>query len=178
MKKSIYHAIGTNKLTYMELQTIFYESANIVNERPVGITPTSAEDGSYLCHNDILLGRSSNKVPTGAFDMTVNSRRRLNFIQRLTDVFWKKWMISYFPSLLERPKWHHARRNLSVGDVVIIYDKNLRRGHWKLGLVTDATLGVDNIVRRVKVRYINPSSGLPIEVERPVQRLVVLLAAN
>ena len=57
-------------------------------------------------------------------------------------------MISYFPSLLERPKWHHARRNLSVGDVVVIYDKNLRRGHWKLGLVTDATLGV---VRRVKV---------------------------
>ena len=62
VKKSIYHAIGTNKLTYMELQTIFYESANIVNERPVGITPTSAEDGSYLCRNDILLGHSSNKV--------------------------------------------------------------------------------------------------------------------
>ena len=54
--------------------------------------------------------------------MTVSSRRRLYFIQRLTDVFLKKWMISYFPSLLERPKWHHARRNLSVGDVVIIYD--------------------------------------------------------
>ena len=178
IKKSIYHAIGSNRLTYMELQTILYESANLINERPVGVTPTSVDDGSFLCPNDILLGQSTNKVPAGDFDSTLNSRKRIYFIQRLTDAFWRKWTQCYFPSLLQRPKWHHTKRNVCKGDVVVLQDKNLRRGQWKLGIVTDALLGNDNIVRRVIVKYINPTSNTPIEVERPVQRLVVLLAIN
>ena len=42
-------AIGDQKLTYSELQAVFYESANVVNERPIGTTPKSIEDGSYIC---------------------------------------------------------------------------------------------------------------------------------
>ena len=45
------------------------------------------------------------------------------------------------------------------------------------GLITEVHLANDGIVRRVKVRYIN-SSGTPIIVERPVQNLVVLIAAK
>ena len=77
------------------MQTILYEIANIVNDRPIGTTPTSVEDGSYLCPNDMMLGRSSNVVPSGDFELTVNSRRRLYFVQRLTDAFWKKWTVNY-----------------------------------------------------------------------------------
>ena len=80
-------AIGDQKLTYSELQAVLYESANVVNERPIGTTPKSIEDGSYKCPNDMLLGRSGNKVPTGDFDQTINSRRRIYFVQRLTEAF-------------------------------------------------------------------------------------------
>jgi hypothetical protein len=181
VKKCIYHAIGDAKVTFSEMQTVMYESANIVNERPIGTTPTSVEDGTYLCPNDLMLGRSSNKVPAGEFDLTINSRRRLYFVQRVCDSFWKKWITSYFPSLLERPKWHHERRNLCVGDVVIIQDTELKRSQWKLGIVTQANEADDKRVRRVKVEYVNVSSGggvTRVEVERPVQRLVVILAVD
>ena len=180
VKKCIYHAIGDAKVTFSEMQTILYESANIVNERPIGITPTSVEDGTYLSPNDLMLGRSSNKVPAGEFELTSNSKRRLYFVQRVCDSFWKKWITSYFPSLLERPKWHHERRNVRIGDIVIIQDAKLKRSQWKLGIITQATKGVDNRVRRVKVEYVNVHSGSAtrVEVERPVQQLVVILAVD
>ena len=174
VKKSITHAVGLQKLSYSELQTTFFECANIVNERPIGVTPSTVEDGSYICPNDMLLGRSSNKPPSGNFDTTINSRRRLYFVQRLVDAFWKKWMSDYFPTLLERKTWHHSKRNVASGDIVIIQDKDLKRSRWRLGLVRETYLGSDGKVRRVLLRYIN-SSGAATEVERPVQRLVLLV---
>ena len=178
VKKSIYHAIGEQKLTFGEMQTVLYESANIVNERPIGATPTTIDDGIYLCPNDMLLGRSSNKVPVGDFEFTTSSKRRIYFVQQVIDAVWKKWTCNYFSSLLERPKWHHERRNMRIGDVVIIQDKLLRRSQWKLGLITEVFCGSDKKVRHVKVKYVNPSTGSPIEVERPVQRLVIILAVE
>ena len=65
-----------------------------------------------------------------------------------------------------------------VGLLKYIQDKTLKRYQWKLGLITDVFCGSDNKVRHVKVKYINPSSGSPIEVERPVQRLVIILAVR
>ena len=45
--------IGENALAFSELQTICFEVANLVNERPIGRHPTSP-DGTYLCPNDLL----------------------------------------------------------------------------------------------------------------------------
>ena len=174
VKKCIQHAIGPNRLTFTEIQTVFYECANVVNERPIGTTPSSVQDGTYLSPNDILLGRATNKVPTGDFNLTINSRRRLYFVQRLTDSFWKKWIRDYFHTLRERKVWHDNQRNVQIDDVVIIKDRDAKRSKWKLGVITAAIPGSDGKVRRVRVRYINPS-GTPAEFERPIQNVVVLL---
>ena len=104
----------------------------------------------------------------------MNSPRRIYFVQRLVDSFWKKWVSDYFPVLLERRKWHHSKRNLKIGDVVIIKDKDTKRSRWKLGLVEEASPGADGKVRSVSVKYIN-SAGSAAQVKRPVQNLVLLL---
>lgn len=51
VKKAMSIAIGESTLGFSELQTVCYEAANLVNERP--------DDGSYLCPNDLLLGRAT-----------------------------------------------------------------------------------------------------------------------
>ena len=56
VKKAITVAVGESVMTFSELQTVCYEAANLVNERPVGRHPTSPEDGTYLYPNDLLLG--------------------------------------------------------------------------------------------------------------------------
>ena len=45
--------------TFSELQTVCFEAANLVNERPIGRHPTSPHDESYLCPSDLLLGHST-----------------------------------------------------------------------------------------------------------------------
>ena len=187
VKKAMSVAIGENTLTFSELQTVCYEAANLVNERPIGRHPTMPEDGSYLCPNDLLLGRATPRVPSGPFRQTSNPKHRYEFVQRIIDAFWKKWTRDFFPSLIVRQKWHTARRNVLVGDVVLIQDTNQVRGNRKLGIVSRADPGDDGKVRKVEVLYKNPKPGEAVEkyqgrgyvtVERPVHRLIVLVPAD
>ena len=58
---------------------------------------------------------------------------------------------------------------------MIIVDKNLPRGQWRLGKVSSVEPGIDGKVRKVSVQYKNKSSNSVITIVRPVQRLVVIL---
>ena len=164
-----------------------FEAANLVNERPIGRHPTSPDDESYLCPNDLLLGRSTSRVPSGPFGQTDNPRRRYEFIQKVVNNFWRKWTRDYFPSLIIQQKWHTAKRNLKTGDIVLIQDSNQIRGQWKLGKVCEVFPGEDGRVRKVQVSYKNPKPGEPphkytgrgyVTVERSVNRLVLLLPVD
>ena len=90
-------------------------------------------------------------------------------------MFWKKWTLVYFPSLVMQHKWHHEKRNLQIGDIVIIADKNSPRGQWKLGKINNGQAGIDGKVRRVSIQYKNKNSDIYTEIERPVQKVVVIL---
>jgi len=174
-------------MTFSELQTVCFEAANLRNKRPIGRHPTSLDDASYLCPNDLLLGRSTSRVPSGPFIQTDNPRRRYEFIQKIVDNFWRRWTRDYFPSLIIQQKWHTTKRNLKKGDIVLIQDSNQIRGQWKLGKVSEVFAGEDGIVRKVHVAYKNPKPGEPahmyngrgyITVERSVNRLVLLLPVD
>ena len=117
VKKAISHTVGDCRLTFNELQTIFFECANLVNERPIGIKQSKEQDFVYLCPNDILLGRSTSKLPHGPFNKNNSLIKRLVFIEALINLFWEKWTRNYFPPLLIQQKWHHTERNVVVGDI-------------------------------------------------------------
>ena len=54
-KKAIVVSVGCQVLTVPEFQTVCFEEANLVNERPIGRHPTDPNDGVYLCPNHLLL---------------------------------------------------------------------------------------------------------------------------
>ena len=187
VKKAISVAIGESIMTFSELQTVCFEAANLINERPIGRHPTSPDDGTYLCPNDLLLGRSTSRVPSGPFQKSTNFRHRYEFIQGIVNSFWKKWTRDYFPGLIVQQKWHTAHRNLKEGDIVLIQDSNLIRGQWKLGKVSKVFPGEDGKVRKVYVQYKNPKPGELVNkyegrgyvtVERAVNKLVVILSSD
>ena len=99
VKKAIVSAIGLQVLTFSELQMVILEAANFVNERPIGIHPNSPEDGTYLCPNELLLGRATPWAPRGPFRECSTLKQRFSFVQSIIDAFWRKWMRDYFPSL-------------------------------------------------------------------------------
>ena len=187
VKKAISVAIGENTLTFCELRTVCYKAASFVNERPIGRHPTMPEDGSYLCPNNLLLGRASPRVPSGLFRQTNKPKHRYEFVQRIIDVFWRKRTRDLFLSLIVRQNWHTARRNVLLGDVVLIQDANQVRGNWKLGIVSQTDPGDDGKVRNVEVQYKNPKPEEAVEkcqgrgyvtVQRPAHRLIVLVPAD
>ena len=51
----------------LELYTCLLEVANLVSQHPIGRVPTDPDDGTYLCPNDVLLGRATSHVPQGPF---------------------------------------------------------------------------------------------------------------
>ncbi|XP_068246562.1 uncharacterized protein [Palaemon carinicauda] len=154
VKRCLCISVGDNVLNFGELQTALISIANLMNERPIGTKPGfSLELGGYLCPNDLLLGRSTCFCPSGMYDISGDHKRRLKFIQSIIESFWKKWHRDYFPSLLIRQKWHTTRRNVRVGDVVLVQDSNVVRGAWKLVQVIKADPGQDGVVRDVDLRY-------------------------
>ena len=174
VKRAIMVAIGQQIITFSELQTVLFEVSNLVNERPIGIHPKNPEDGIYLCPNDLILGRASNRVPSGPFK-EVSNLKRLTFIEALIDAFWKKWSRDYFSSLIIRPKWHTSKRNLKIDDIVLIHDSNSLQGSWKLGRVSQLFPGNDGFVRNVEVKYkSNPGVRGFETVRRAIQRLVLI----
>ena len=111
-KRAIKKAIGDNKLTPFELYTCFLGIANLINQRPIGRVSTDPNEGTYLCPNDILLGDAPSEIPQGPFRGTRDPRKRVKFVQRIVDDFWKHWQRDVFPALVPRRKWNANRRNV------------------------------------------------------------------
>lgn len=75
-----------------------------------------------------------------------------------------------------------------MGDIVLVHDPNAFRGIWKLGIIRSIVVSSDGKVRRAIVGYKNiPNNSKDIstyngikytEIERPVQRLVVIQAID
>ena len=86
-KLALKKAIGEHVLTPFELYTYLLEVANLVNQRPIGRPTNDPDDGTYLCPNDMLLGRSSPEVPQGPFRETKDPRKRVEFVQKIVDSF-------------------------------------------------------------------------------------------
>lgn len=182
IKRCLCITIGDSILTFGDLQTAMFSISNMMNERPIGVKPAfNLELGSYLCPNDLLLGRSSNHTPSGIYEINDNFKRRLAFVQRIVDSYWRKWQRDYFSTMLCRQKWHTRRRNVKVGDIVLIQDSNIVRGAWKLAQVFKAKQGRDGNVRDVDLRYKIIKDGKEYDgckdkfMSRSVHRLVVLL---
>lgn len=175
VKKALKVAIGEQILSFPELQTVMFEAANIVNERPIGVKNKNIDDGNFLCPNNLILGRASIRVPSGPFTNNPSFRKRNLFIQKLADAFWKVWLRDYFPCLMIRQKWHIKKRQVCVGDVVIVKDANAIRGDWQIGQVEKVYCGNDQICRKVDVRYKVPINKKCSIMRRAVQSIVVLL---
>jgi hypothetical protein len=73
-----------------------FEVANLLNERPIGTKETDPNEESYLCPNDLILGRASSKVPIDQWDETENLKKRWKFAQQVINTFLKKWHVTIF----------------------------------------------------------------------------------
>ena len=135
------------------LRTLFAETERIINSRPLTQISTDVKDDmSVLTPNDLLLLQANDSFPSGTFKSTDNYvKRKWHQSQYLSNIFWRRWIREYIPSLQERTKWLSSRRNIEVNEIVLLVDETVPRGKWPLARVTEAKPDRHGHVRTIKV---------------------------
>ena len=158
------------------LRTFMCEAESIMNSRP--LTCEFLGDCSMLplSPNQILTMKSKVSItPPQEFQQAdVYCRKRWRRVQYLANQFWSRWKTEYLTGLTTRNKWSRERRNLQVGDVVLINEDGLPRNLWPLGLVSKVKSSSDGLVRSVTLRVANSERY----IHRPVHKLVLLVASD
>ena len=96
MKRALSTAVGEQIMSYSEFQTYTFETDQLVIQRPIGVYPFNPDDGTYICPNDLVLGRASPSVPQGSFKERCIRLHRFDFIQTLVNVFWTNGQETFF----------------------------------------------------------------------------------
>nr|XP_043899053.1 uncharacterized protein LOC122780247 [Solea senegalensis] len=181
-------AQANGRLDDTSLRTFFYEAMSIVNSRPL-TTDTINDPKSVepLTPNHLLTMKSIVPLPPpGNFvKEDLYARKRWRRVQYLSEQFWSRWRKEYLANISLRQRWHVPRRNVRVGDVVIVKEDNVPRNEWRLARVVEARKEDDGLVRKVKIQIGHSKLGKqgerltqPTFLERPVQKLVVLVEQN
>ena len=101
------------------LATLMCEVENIVNSRPLTKLSDDPRDLEALTPNHLLLLQSGFTLPPRIFRKgDLYSRRRWHQIKYLSDVFWRRWLKEFLPSLQEWQKWLRPTSNFEVGSLV------------------------------------------------------------
>jgi len=125
----------------------------ILNGRPLTPVSSDPKDLNPLTPNHLLLLGANPNLPPGVFSKKeMYSKQCWHQVEYMADIFWRRWLKEYLPTLQERAKWTKPRHCLATGDLVVIVDDNVHRGKWPLGRVTEVFMGKDGNVRSAKVK--------------------------
>ena len=169
--------LGPGKLTHEVLTTLMAEVTAIINTRPLCPVSSDPDHPSILTPATLLTQKvGMPSVPPGEFDDKDLLRCQWRRVQRLADMFWKRWKQEYISNLQTRSKWTTEKPNLQEGDVVLLKDSQAKRNDWPMGLITKTFPSEDSKVRKIEVKIIR--SGEQKLFLRPVTEVVLLLAKD
>jgi hypothetical protein len=121
------------------------------------------------------------------YDMSSFPLKRLEYVQETVATWWNQWKVTHFSSLVPTTRWKEARRNMRVGDVVLIkYTSKSKAGSYRLGIVKEIEVDEDDLVRTAVVTYslvrnlskeerLSYKGFTKKEIRVPIQRLVLIL---
>lgn len=171
-KRAILAILGNADVTDEELMTAFTGAESLINSRPLTYQSANPEDDVPLTPNHFLHGQIGGQfAPEAIEEVSYNPKKRWRRIQELTRHFWHRWMREWVPSLSSRKKWYQSRKNLQVGDVVLLVSSENPRAHWPLGRVVEVYPAKDGYVRSVKLQvgekqFVRPIVKLcPLELD-------------
>ena len=175
-KTHLKKVVGSNVLTFEELQTIFCQVEAIMNSRPLVQMSTSDTDYTALTPNMLITGKQHEHLPLdsqsaepafpSALPLKDYPQRRWRYMSKLTAHWWSRWIAEYLPTLQTRTKWRGENPgNWEIGELVLIAEDNMPPMYWPLARLTAVHTGNDGHIRAVRVR--SPTG----EYTRPVVKL-------
>ncbi|XP_071122566.1 uncharacterized protein [Mytilus edulis] len=166
-----------NRLTHEMLVTLMAEVSAIVNSRPLVSVSTDPDNPEVLSPSMLLTHKKGQDEQTmlqfGTKDML---RSQWKMVQGLADEFWSKWNKEYLHTLQVRKKWELPIKDLNIGDIVLMRDKELPRPQWPMAIVTKVFPSADMKIRKVGIRTIRDNK--PSSFIRPIVELIPLVLTD
>jgi hypothetical protein len=131
-------------LTFDELRTILAEIETTINCRP--LTYQYDELGEdVLTPSHLIYGRRIKGMPDEIVEPDDSANKstcdeRFRYVTTRLKHFWKRWRREYLVNLREYHKPRaddHGIAKVNVGDVVTVFEEDVKRNKWKLGVVAE-----------------------------------------
>ena len=171
--KKVLKALVNEDMDIERFRTLVIVATGIINRRPLTRVSSDPRDPRPLTPMTFLspgavLTASSDIIPTTPLSGS-RLRRSQDSLRPLLESLWKRWRTEYVADLQRRHKWLARRRNLQVGDLLLMVDELAPREFWPLAIIVKTFPDDLGNVRRLLLRN---SAGK--EVERDVRKVVLL----
>ena len=177
IKKSLVKSVIKEKLSILQWETVVQQVSNNINNMPIGLgnKVDMLENLDILSPNRLILGRNNNRSPAAPLQIVPDLRMIIENNNRIFGVWFKEWLVSYVPTLVEQPKWFVTERNIAIGDVVLFLKSEKEFDlQYQFGIVVKTLVGKDGVVREVEVEYQNANETTKRRTTRGARDLVVI----
>ena len=181
VKKSFNKVMHGRRLSILQWETLGQQVSNSINNLPIGLGNKTEmlESLDILSPNRLILGRNNCRSPTAPLEITHDVRRILESNKEIFTLWFKEWLVSFVPTLVEQPKWFVTDRAIAVGDVVLFLKSEKEFDlQYQYGIVVTTCEGKDGLIRSVDVEYQNPGESVKRRTRRGVRELVVIHAVD
>jgi hypothetical protein len=170
VKNHIKRSIGLATPTFEEMYTLLTRIEAILNSRPLTPISNDPNDLEPLTPGHFLSpGESLTAVHEGDItEVKTNRLSRWQLIERMRQLFWRRWTREYLSRLQARSKWRNPDTTPAVGSLVLIADDDLPPLRWNLARITELHFGKDGLPRVASLKTKNGAT------KRSVHKLCVL----
>jgi len=133
------------------------EVKRMINNRPLAQSYMETDEHVQpVCPNDLIYGHPIHSLPYsprperagGDESLLVGWQNRQRILNSFQTIFMDQWI----KTLQENRKWQLAKRNIQVGDLVLINAPTKKRNRWPVGWVVEVLEGRDGLVRSCVLR--------------------------
>lgn len=148
VKRHLTKVIGGSLLTYEELYTVLTQIEAVANSRPLSPLSNDPHDLNPITPSHFLIGRALTTAPDTNYLLTPDNRlSAFQHVQKLVQHFWKCWKSEYVSQLQLRAKWRkESDQKLTIGQLVLLVDRNDPPLLWKLARISRLWSGLDDKV--------------------------------
>lgn len=154
MKTHLYKVVGSQMLTYEELNTVLTQIECLLNSRPLGMNSEDPSDFEPFTPARLISETSGlDHLPMeDVLQVPVNRLSRPQLVDSLVQHYWRRWSKEYLHTLQARMKWTTPQPSIERGKIVLMMDEDTPPLKWPKGVIVDVHPGPDGVVRVVTVR--------------------------